>query len=270
MRYAYFPGCKIPHHLPRYGKTVQTVCAALKIELVPIEFACCGWPMRHENAVASAFTAMRNIALAEQQGLNIVTPCKCCFGNFKHALSRMQADARLAAEVGNLLGREGLTMPQQTKVRHLLTVLDRDIGATRIAELVTAPLADARVACHYGCHALRPGNVTEFDDPLAPTVFERLISATGATTVDWDLRLECCGHPIRGRDNTISDALMRNKLRSAEKAQATVIATGCTYCQMQFEQERAALPDCDALASAPQAMLFTELIARALGLSVAS
>ena len=33
MKYAYFPGCKIAHHLPAHGKSVEAVCARLDIDL---------------------------------------------------------------------------------------------------------------------------------------------------------------------------------------------------------------------------------------------
>jgi heterodisulfide reductase subunit B len=267
MRYAYFPGCKIPHHLPEYGASVQALCTALGITLVPMEFSCCGWPIRHENPVASAYSAVRNFALAEREGLSILTPCKCCFGNLKHAQAKMQQDARLAAEVGNLLGKEGMQLPAKVEVHHLLTVLDRDVGAQMLGELVRSPLSGVKVACHYGCHALRPGNVTEFDDPLAPTVFERILSATGAEMVHWDLRLECCGHPLRGRDDTISNALMRKKLENARDAGADILATGCTYCQMQFDQERHRIQETGDGTKKPTAVLFTRLLEAALGLA---
>ena len=90
MKLAYFPGCKIPHHLPGYGKGVEAVCSALGLELVPLEFNCCGWPLRDESFLASMFSAARNLALAGQRGLPILTPCKCCFGQLKQAQYQME------------------------------------------------------------------------------------------------------------------------------------------------------------------------------------
>jgi heterodisulfide reductase subunit B len=266
MRYAYFPGCKIPHHLPEYGSSVEAVCAALGIELVKPEFNCCGWPVRHENELASIFSAVRNFAIAEEAGLHILTPCKCCFGNLKYAVSRLEEDHKLALLVGSLLAQDGLAMPRSMHVSHLLTILDEQVGVEILQRHAATPLTGVKVACHYGCHALRPGNVTGFDDPLAPTLFERIIRALGAETVDWDLRLECCGHPLRGRDDVISDALMRKKLEDAASAGADVIATACTYCQLQFDKERDLLPYNAALRQAPPAVLVTQLIGTALGL----
>jgi len=269
VRYAYFPGCKIPHHLPEYGSSVEAVCGALGIELVKPEFNCCGYPVRHENELASIFSAMRNFAIAEKAGLDIMTPCKCCFGNLKYAAARVHESLELAGRVGALLAREGLAMPKAMNAYHLLTILDEQVGADLLARRTATPLSGVKVACHYGCHALRPGNITGFDDPLAPTVFERIIRALGAETLDWDLRVECCGHPLRGRDDVISSAIMRKKLEGAGHAGADVVATACTYCQLQFDRERDLLPVNSPLRKAPPAVLVTQLIGTALGLDEA-
>lgn len=267
MRHAYFTGCKIPHHLPEYGAAVEAVCAHLGIELVRLEFSCCGWPVRHESETASVFAAARNLALAARAGLPVMTPCKCCFGNLKYSQHRLDEDSALAAEVRGLLAEEGLELPAgPVPVAHLLNVVDREVGAEALRAGTVRPLSGVKVACHYGCHALRPGNVTGFDDPLAPTVFERLMAALGAEPVHWDLRLECCGHPLRGRDDAISTALMRKKLENAAGAGADVVATGCTYCQLQFDRGRDALGEGDPLRSGPPAVLAAQLMALALGL----
>ncbi|WP_319471677.1 CoB--CoM heterodisulfide reductase iron-sulfur subunit B family protein [uncultured Pseudodesulfovibrio sp.] len=266
MKYAYFPGCKIPHHLPEYGSSVEAVCHAVGIELTKPEFNCCGYPVRHENELASIYSAIRNFAVAEEAGVPIMTPCKCCFGNLKYAQSRVAEDGKLAVVVATLLAQDGLSMPKSMQVFHLLSVLDEQVGAEFLRRKTATPLSGVKVACHYGCHALRPESVTGFDDPLAPTLFERVISALGAETVEWDLRLECCGYPLRGRDDVISEALMRKKLENAKAAGADIVATACTYCQLQFDRERDALAFNDPLRKAPPAVLFTQLIGTALGL----
>ena len=266
MNYAYFPGCKIPYHLPEYGASVENVCRALAIGLEKIEFTCCGWPLRHRSFEASMFSAARNLALAAQEGLDILTPCKCCFGNLKHAQERLGRDEKLMDLVSGKLEEEGLKLERKVQVKHLLTVLDQDVGEKILRQKTVAPLTGTTIACHYGCHALRPSSVTGFDDPFAPTIFERIMESLGATTINWDLRLECCGYPLRGRDDIISEELMRKKLEDVRTSGADIMATACTYCQMQFGQERAKMPADDPLHTAPEAVLFTQLIEKALGL----
>jgi len=59
---------------------------------------------------------------------------------------------------------------------------------------------------------------------------------------------------------------MRKKLENAASVQADVVATGCTYCQMQFDGERDGLVFNDPLRTAPPAVLVTQLVGTALGL----
>lgn len=257
MRYAYFPGCKIAHHLPAHGKSVEAVCQRLGIGLVREEFACCGYPVRHESQDASVFSALRSLALAQRLGLDLMTPCKCCFGNFQHARHQTAQDENLMQRMKNLLADEGLPFPETVRARHLLQVLDDSLEAVAVA--VTRPLRSLRLACHYGCHALRPGGITHFDDPLAPTVFERVAAVTGAEPLPWELRLECCGYPLRGRDEAISDLLMAKKQAAAGASGADLLVTACTYCQLQFGRDGGGIP----------AVLFPQLLGLTLGLAPA-
>lgn len=258
MKYAYFPGCKIAHHLPVHGQSVEAVCACLGLELFKPEFACCGYPVRHENRDAFVYSALRNLALCARLGLELMTPCKCCFGNFRHALHQAGQDEKLKHRMKNMLAEDGLDFPETVRVRHFLQVLDDNLELVK--GRIARPLGGLKVACHYGCHALRPENITHFDDPFAPTIFERLTLLTGAVAVPWDLRLECCGHPLKGRDETISALLAARKMAGAKASGADVLATACTYCQLQF----------GAFSRRPDhfipAVLYSQILGLALGL----
>ncbi len=258
MKYAYFPGCKIAHHLTAYGKSVVAVCTRLDLELHKSEFNCCGYPVRQESRDASVYSALRNLALCARLGLDLMTPCKCCFGNFRHAQHQVGQDEKLKLHIKKLLADEGLDFPEKIRVRHFLQVLDDNRSV--IKDAVLRPQKGLKVACHYGCHALRPENITHFDDPFAPTIFERLVELTGASALPWDLRLECCGYPLRGRDETISALLLARKMAGAKASGADVLGTACTYCQLQFGGEKH-YPD-----QAIPAVLFSQILGLALGL----
>jgi heterodisulfide reductase subunit B len=235
MRFALFSGCKIPYYLEHYGASTVAVLEALGVELIEIEFSCCGYPSRNTHFEAYILSAARNLALARNEGLNILTPCKCCFGSLKHAIHWLKEYPDLRRRVNKWLGDEGLRWEEGVEVKHLLTVLDRDVGQEKIKALVRTPFRDLRIAAHYGCHALRPSSVVDFDDPLSPTLFERLIKVTGAEAVDWERRLECCGNPLWEKNNELSLDLMSRKIEDAKGAGAAFLCTACTYCQMQFD-----------------------------------
>jgi heterodisulfide reductase subunit B len=262
--YLYFPGCKINRFLPQYGRATLEVLDALGIELIQMELNCCGYPVRHENFLASMTAAARNLALAAAKGSALVTPCQCCYGNLKHADHWLGQRADLRQQVNSLLAKEGLAWRSDVPIRHLLTVLQEDVGLKTLKDHVRRPLTGLAVAAHYGCHALRPGNITQFDNPLAPTIFEQLIEATSATAVQWPLRLECCGHPLWQKDDRFSLALMQRKLDDARQAGAQVLATACTYCQLQFDtvQQAHASPGKALL----PAVLYPQLLGVAMGM----
>lgn len=262
--YLYFPGCKINRFLPQYGASTKAVLSKLGITLDETEMNCCGYPVRHENFAASMTAAARNLAIAAAKDLPLMTPCKCCYGNLKHADHWMRKDAGLRDQVNGILADEGLEWQENISIVHLLNLLDADISVQHLKDCISRPLRGLRVAASYGCHALRPGNITQFDNPLTPTLFERLIAATGAIAVDWSLRLECCGRPLWKKNNRFSIDLMNSKIEDARQSGAQILVTACTYCQMQFDGIQVDHADIDA--PLLPAVLYTQLLGTAMGL----
>ncbi len=265
-RYLYFPGCQLNARLPQYDRSVRTIMAQFDVMLDDREMNCCGYPVRHQDLTASVLAAARNLALAARKELALMTPCQCCFGNLKHANYWLRQRPDLRRDVNAILKNEGLRWTDGVRVYHLLSVLTDDIGLPSIRDRITRPLGDLKIAAHYGCHALRPGPVVRFDNPLAPSLFEKLVEATGATAVDWPLRLECCGHPQWGKNDRLSLALMARKIDDAQQAGAQLLTTACTYCQMQFEAVRADQDREHCAGDALPAVLYTQLLGRAMGL----
>lgn len=264
MKFLFFAGCKIENYLKHYETSSRAVLNALGVELIDIELNCCGYPIRHQNMVASILSAARNLALASKYHLDILTPCKCCFGNLKYAISRLREDAELRKKINLFLEKEGLFWEEGIQVKHLLSVLYHDVGLKAIRTSVKNPIQGLKIAPHYGCHALRPSRVVQFDNPLAPTLFEELVEATGAETVSWARRLECCGNPLWERNNSLSLYMMQKKLENAQDAGADFICVACTYCQIQFDQVRASQPQ-DNHYKLPS-ILYPQLLGLSMGL----
>ncbi len=260
MKYALFLGCKIPSKVPAYEAATRAVLARLGVGLHDLPFDCCGYPVRGLDRDSSVVMAARNLALAHRAGLDVLTPCKCCFGNLRHAQRCLDEDADLRERVASALSAEGLALPTGTRVEHLLPVLGREVGLDTLSAAVVAPRAGLRVAAHYGCHALRPSVVTRFDNPMAPTLFEDLVRATGATAVDWPRRLECCGEPLHESNPTLSTRIAQGKVSDARESGADLLVTACPYCHMRFSSIQAGLDDPLPL------MLYPQLLGLAMGI----
>ena len=81
-KYAVFIGCTVPIKGLNYELSARKVSEKLGIELVDIsEFACCGFPLESVHHHTSISVAARNLALAEAQGLDIMTLCSACTGH---------------------------------------------------------------------------------------------------------------------------------------------------------------------------------------------
>jgi heterodisulfide reductase subunit B len=266
MKFALFSGCKIPFYLPQYERATRAILNALEVELIDMEFNCCGYPVRHRSFEAFILSAARNLAMAQAKGLDILTPCKCCFGSLKHAEHWLKVHKSLREQTNRLLGRENLKWEGNIRIRHLLSVLAEDVGIEAIGKKIKRSFDGLKVAAHYGCHALRPANVVGFDNPLAPTIFEKLLAVTGARSVDWPRRLDCCGNPLWEKNNRLSLYLMRQKLEDAAQSGAQVLCTACTYCQMQFDTIRAEQPDDGLFNRQLPAILYPQLLGLCLQL----
>jgi heterodisulfide reductase subunit B len=236
MRYALFQGCQIPARLPQYETAARAVLEKLDIDLVEIrEFACCGYPMRNTDLTASLLAAARNLAIAHEHHLPLLVLCQCGYGQLRYAAHLLKEEPTLKEQLNHILTREGLEYTQAPEIKHLLTVLYHDIGREAIKEKITKPFTGLKIATHYGCHALRPSEITAFDDPVNPTLFDELVELTGAESIMWEARLDCCGAPLFGSNDTLALSLMAKKITSAHSAGAHYLAVACPYCHLQFD-----------------------------------
>jgi heterodisulfide reductase subunit B len=264
MAYCFFAGCKIPYYLPQYGNSTLALLNRFGVELLDLEFNCCGYPVRDIDFQSFLLAGARNLALAEQKSTDIITPCKCCFGSLKFVEHYLKHHAAIKDQINAMLRAEGLQWRGRVNVRHLLTVLHRDVGVDALRAAVVNPLEGLKVAVHTGCHALRPGNVTQFDNPLVPGIFNDLVTLTGAESVFWSMSTECCGNPQWDKNQKLALKQMQRKLLNAKQAGADFVCTACTYCQMQFEQKQSS----KLVANNGDPILPTVLISQLIGLSV--
>lgn len=237
MKYAFFLGCNIPARLEQYETASRAVMSRLGVELTDYrEFTCCGYPLRNIDRKAYLLSAAGNLALAERDGVNIMALCKCCFGTLKEAQHILGQEDVLRAEINGQLKQRNLSYQGRVEIKHFLSVLYHDVGVDNLKKKLSRKMKALNIATHYGCHALRPSKVTQFDDPVAPTLFDELVIATGANSVEWSEKLNCCGAPLLGLNDGISMALSKKKLDSGRESGAHFLCTACPYCQLQFDQ----------------------------------
>ena len=267
MRYALFVGCNTPARVGQYEDSSRAVLKVLEVEPVDFrEFNCCGYPLRNIDRNAFLLSAAGNLALAEKAGLDMLVLCKCGFGTLKEAQHLLSEDPDLRAEINGRLADKGLTYQGTTEVKHLLSVLYHDVGLAAVKSKVCRPYKDLKIATHYGCHALRPSSVTRFDDPVTPTIFDDLVRATGAASVDWAAKLECCGAPLMGINDELSMDLTRKKLEAGARSGAHYLCTACPYCQIQFDTVQQMIVSHNGGDGYCASMVYPQLLGLAMGI----
>ena len=235
-KYLMFLGCAIPYRVLAYEISARKILKRLGVELVEMpEFNCCGLPLDPVSHEMMLILTARNLAMAEQKGLDIVALCPGCAGTLKKVNKMLKEDDALRKEINGHLKEAGLEFKGTVTAKHLMQLLIEDIGLEKIKETVVRPLSTVKVAEHNGCHILRPKAFIGFDDPEDPKLLKTLIQATGATCLDYLDEIECCGAPSVGVNDKVALQLARDKLNHIKAVQAQAMITICPFCHIMYD-----------------------------------
>ncbi len=235
-KYLIFLGCAIPYRVSAYEISSRKVLVKLGVELIEMpEFNCCGLPLDPVSHETMMILAARNLALAEQQSLNILTLCPGCAGSLKKVNKILKEDKTLREQINGHLKESGLEFKGTIEAKHLLQVLKEDVGIDNIKKAVVKPLTMLKVAEHNGCHILRPKEYIGFDDPEDPQTLKALVEATGATCLDYIDETECCGAPSVGVSDKVALQLAKDKLSHVKQVDAQALITICPFCHIMYD-----------------------------------
>ena len=228
----------IPLRLQNFEASAQRVLPAFDIELIPLDGAgCCPDPIGIQSLDRKTWLSLaaRNIAIAEELGLDILTLCNGCFETLKTANHELNDDPTLKEEVNAILSQLGKEFKGTAKIQHFAEVLFEEIGVEKIKEVINHPLPDLKVAVHYGCHLVRPSEILAFDDPELPESLDSLVEALEAKSVPYLKKMQCCGTGIRGIDMDSALKMTRGKLMEMKRVGADCITTVCPFCFIQLD-----------------------------------
>ncbi|MHB8172244.1 MAG: CoB--CoM heterodisulfide reductase iron-sulfur subunit B family protein, partial [Thermincolia bacterium] len=192
MKYAYYPGCSLHSLAAEYDHSVLEMCGRLGIEMKEIpDWNCCGASSAHStNHLLSLAIPARNLAIAEEQGLDVVAPCAACYQRLATVQHETRRDAKIKEKVNKVLG--GRTYEAKNEVKSILDILV-EYGIDNLAAKVEKPLAGVKVACYYGCYLVKPPKICSVDDAENPMKMDKIMEALGAEVIQWPYKSECCG-----------------------------------------------------------------------------
>lgn len=237
MKYAYYTGCVAEGLGAELDYSMQRVCERLGIELEKMESAsCCGaTDFDESNLDLSRGLNGRTLALAERDGLNIITICNVCTLTLRTVNQDLKRDPLVLAKTNEVLGQIGMKYSGGVEVTHFLWVLIKEFGIDRLKSLVTRPLRGLRVAPFYGCQILRPSKVMGFEDPYNPTSLETIITALGAEPVDYVGKTKCCAFLTTLARGETSSKVIAQQLWDGKTHGADCMVTPCPLCHLSLD-----------------------------------
>lgn len=265
MKYAYFPGCSLSSTGIEYHLSTRLIAPYLGLELAEIpDWNCCGASAAHctDHFLAVALPA-RNLALAEEMGLNIAVPCAGCYSRLRTAEAALRSPVQ-KAEIETALGRE---IKGTSRAFSLLEIVVNEVGLKTLKERVVHPLAGLKAACYYGCLLVRPPAITGFDDPENPSAMDRLMETLGAEAVDWPFKTECCGGNLAVPRTDVAMEMSFQILQMAKAAGAQAVVTACPLCMSNLDLRQKAMEEKYGVSLQLPVFYFTELIGLALGIA---
>jgi len=240
LRYSLFLGCTIPARVRHYEMSVRVVAATLGIDLVDVpEFACCGFPLKAIDHRASTVLSARNLCYAEQKGLDICVLCSACAAMLTEDALALKEKSALRDEVNQELSRIGRQYKGTVQVRHFIRILYEEVGLEKISHTLKVSLAGFRFAPHYGCHYLKPSDIYKgFDSVEHPRSLDALIQVTGAQSIDYLSKRQCCGGSVMAVDQETALALTREKLQELSSAGVDAMVLFCPFCSVMYDSNQ--------------------------------
>lgn len=274
MKYALFLGCAIPIKYPGFEAATRQVCDRLGIELVDLPFSCCPptSSMKQVHYESWLALAARNLCLAEEAGMDILTLCSGCVNTLKEANHILKQSESKKRKVNRVLEEHNHSFRGTIQVTHILDVLYQDVMVERLIKEKVRDIP-IRVGCHYGCHYFRPPKVMypeELSDSesYVPVKMDHLLSIIGVEPTEYSRKFLCCGSPLGANmDQDAGYSIVRQKLAYIDERNIQAISVICPSCFEQFDMGQIVLARKAKERQKTPTFFLTQLLGLALGLS---
>ena len=274
LKYAYFPGCVAQGACRELYQSTRALTQALGIELIELKkAACCGsGTFKEDSQLLEDTVNARNIALAEELNLPLLTHCSTCQGVIGHVDERLKEsqenDPAYVEQVNGLLQKEGCSPYRgSTDVKHLLYALVADYGLEAIGQRVTKSLSGLKCAAFYGCYLLRAQKSMPYDDPFNPQAMENVFRVVGATPIYYRGRTQCCGWPLSSYATNQSFKMAGMHIQDALASGADCMITPCPLCHLNLDSRQPEVEKVIGEKLGLPVLHLSQLIALALGVS---
>jgi len=268
LKAAFFLGCTIPVRAQNFEASTRRVAEAFGIDLVDLpNSGCCGYPVRSIGKRAARLAAAAALSEAEAVGPDLVTICTACTGVLTEVAHELNRDRALRSEVNSELKKSGKEYSGTVRVRHFARLLIEEIGEDTLRERIRVDLSHLRFAAHYGCHYLKPGEVyEEFDSVENPQSLDRLIALTGAESVPYRGKKDCCGGACLAVDEGLALSITKDKLDSVKAQGVDGIVLVCPFCSIMYDSSQKKIETEHGVSYGLPVLYYPQLLGLAMGM----
>lgn len=265
-------GCNIPFKAPDIEQSFRKVFPALGVEVVDLDGATCcpAWGTAPSFNIDQWLSISgRNINIAEEKDVDIMTGCNSCFGVMSEAKHMVEHDAAKMKKLNENLALIDRKYKGSSEIYHVSHVLHNKVGMEKIKESLKYTLKELKVAVQPGCHILWPSEVMAVKEKNSffPTILKELCEVLEADVPHYSKLNACCGMgAMRSTDQVRSLGLLKENLISMkEETDPDMIVTTCSSCYLQFDGGQKILREEGAIDFEIPVFYYTQLLALCMG-----
>jgi heterodisulfide reductase subunit B len=191
--------------------------------------------MQSLDVTTSLAMASRNLAKAEEMGLDMLTPCSGCFHSYKRVNHTIQKYPGVHEQINSILRPAGLRYDGSVEAYHLVDFFYNVIGLDVIKSKIVKDFKGIDLGLRYGCHMLKPHELLNIEYSERPTFADEILEGLGANSKQYTGKHRCCGGLLRGTEDDLADEVLRDRLLDAKKADVDALVTVCSLCHIQHD-----------------------------------
>ncbi len=267
MKISYYPGCTLKNNARNFEDSTLCSLKHLGVEIKELSrWNCCGtvFSLATDDLMHHLAPIRNLIRVKEANTDTVMTLCAMCYNTLKRANERVKKDPESLDKINQFMYREEIDYQGDVKVLHLLELLKDEVKFEKVAEKVAKPLKDLKVASYYGCYLVRPREIG-LDDVENPTILENLMSALGATPIDFPYKTECCAAYQTVDKPEIVAERTYHIINSAREQGAEVAAVSCPLCAFNLDHRQKETVQIYPEFKHMPVLYFTQLMAIAFG-----
>lgn len=264
MKYLLFLGCTIPRRLPFLEASARKVLETLNIKTQEFpDASCCPEPTLKFTMNPDTYYALaaRNLSLAENENLPILTLCNGCYYSLKKIRQKMQDDDT-RKRINEILKESGHEYSNGVDIYHIAHLLHERILQIKKKSKV---LIDINVAVHNGCHLVFEEDIKKMEDPAKILVIDDIVKAVGATSVGYQTKQVCCGGNLKGVAEEEGLKLIREKLIDIKNAGADCITLQCPFCFINYDMKHSIIEKVHGTVPKIPVLSLTEILSLSFG-----